>query len=116
MHLLSTRGLTGLAVPVVLLMAVLGYGAVRQWIELQSGTVVATVTVGLEPVALALDDATGRLYVVNKDGMEPAGNVRDPWAWLPSWLRPWLPLPPAPRPPGNDSTVTVVDTSRFASP
>jgi YVTN family beta-propeller protein len=81
-----------------------------------TGQIQDTIPVDWAPVALALDEATGRLFVVNKDGRGPAGYAQDAWAWVPSWLRPWLPLPPAPRPPGNNSTLTIADTSRIASP
>jgi YVTN family beta-propeller protein len=85
-------------------------------LDAATGQILDTIPVDWAPVALALDETTGRLFVVNKDGRGPAGYAQESWAWVPSWLRPWLPLPPAPRPPGNNSTVTIVDTSRIASP
>jgi hypothetical protein len=68
--------------------------------------------VGRHPYALAVDEATARLFVVNTNsGCVPA----DRFGWIPGSLRRWLPFisqPPKPRcnMPGS---VTVIDTSHL---
>lgn len=38
---------------------------------------------------LALDEAAGRAFALSSGGMDI---VSDPWSWLPSWARRWLPF------------------------
>src|SRR5207248_6870651 len=58
-----------------------------------SGDVLSTVHLGLTPVSVTLDTRTGRAVVVDGGGTR---RLPDPWSWVPSWARPWIPfLPPA---------------------
>ncbi len=56
-----------------------------------SGTLIRRIPVGVAPVAIAVDDRTGRVFVLNQGG---AVTVTDPWVWLPGWLRDRLPFVP----------------------
>lgn len=82
-----------------------------------SGRVLRTIAVGRSPVALAVDETAGRLFVVNRDGAGPRGVSQTVGGWVPSWLRPWLPFLPTPLPPVRGpnaaSTVTVIDTANL---
>jgi YVTN family beta-propeller protein len=73
-----------------------------------SGRLLRTVTVGRAPVAAAVDETTGRLFVVN-NAPEGHGGEQNAWGWVPAELRPWLPhaLPSA-----RNSSVTVLDLAR----
>ncbi len=80
-------------------------------IDAHSGAV-RTVAVGIDPVAAAVDERTGHVFVVNGGGLV---READKWGWLPGWLRNKLPFLP---PPGAHSravpgSVTVVDLSRL---
>jgi len=70
------------------------------------------VSVGVHPVAVAVDERTGHVFVVNGGGV-----VRDAdrWGWLPGWLHDKLPFLP---PPGLHTrtvpgSVSVIDLSRL---
>jgi YVTN family beta-propeller protein len=81
-------------------------------LDARSGRVLHTLTVGRHPIALAVDEATARLFVVNTN----SGCIEaDPWRWIPAPVRHLLPL--ISQPPrsmcGMQGTVTVVDTSRL---
>jgi DNA-binding beta-propeller fold protein YncE len=70
----------------------LGPGSVSV-VDARRGTVVQTVAVGVDPQAMAVDERSGRVIVVNTGGVVPRA---DPWARIPGWLRRWLPfVPPA---------------------
>ena len=75
-----------------------------------NGRVLRVIGVGKEPVALAVDRAAGRLFVVNKDGRMTGIVSQHNWAWAPPWLARWLPQPP---PPNMDGTVTVIDDAHL---
>jgi DNA-binding beta-propeller fold protein YncE len=82
----------------------------------RSGRVLRTVAVGVNPVNLVLDRRAGRLFVVNVGNYNPNPlRSADPWAWMPNWLRHWLPFLPqhAPPPRRIPGSVTVLDTSRL---
>lgn len=83
----------------------------------QSGRLVQTITVGLLPVQVAVDERTGHIFVVNAGCPAPAlpcggAAPADLWGWLPSWLRRWLPWFPVPRRPSTSGTVSMLDVSR----
>ena len=62
-----------------------------------SGAIVDTMGVGGLPRLVAVDEATGRVFVASDGGLVRAS---DPWRWLPGWLRrytPFVPPPPARR-------------------
>lgn len=56
-----------------------------------SGSVRATMPAGVAPDAVAVDESTGRAFVVNS-GAGRQLHVSDAWAWLPSWLRSHIPF------------------------
>ncbi len=71
-------------------------------LDADSGALLRTAGVGVNPVAVAIDGQTGHAFVVNMGGNV---HLSDPWGWWPSWL-PRPPFVPAPPPP-----VTVVPGS-----
>ncbi len=76
------------------------------------GRLLGTATVGVNPGAIAVDERTGRAYVVDNGGLvRPA----DDWKWVPGGVRRLLPFVPPPpgRPMVNAPvSVTVVDATR----
>jgi len=70
----------------------LGDGSVSM-LDARTGAVRATIPVGADPLALAVDDRTGHVIVVNGQT-----TVRTPeaWTWLPPWVRQQLPFLPRP--------------------
>jgi YVTN family beta-propeller protein len=77
----------------------------------RTGQLRRTVTVGLQPRALAVDAAANRAFVLNG-----GGTVRDAWvergaAWLQCWV-PWLP-PQSAATRTIPATVSVLDTARL---
>jgi hypothetical protein len=77
--------------------------------DTRSGAVRETVPLGLGPRDMALDTRVGRLLVLNSGGTALA---RDPAAWLPGWLRSYLPSsrPALYQEPGS---VMVLDLSQL---
>lgn len=63
-------------------------GTVRL-IDARSGQVRRTVTVGVDPLAVAVDERTERTFVVNSGGIAPPP---DPWTWIPAPVRRRLPF------------------------
>ncbi len=56
---------------------------------------IRSIPVGLDPVAVAADDAGDHLILVDAGGAMLVHDP-DPWGWTPDWLRrllPWLPTP-----------------------
>lgn len=80
-------------------------------LDATSGRVVRTIAVGINPSALAVDEAAGRLVVVNTGPPGPSRH-QDPYGWVPPWLRSWLPwaAPPIPNP--LKGSVTLLDLAR----
>lgn len=88
-----------------------------------SGLVRRTLAVGLDPTALAVDETTEHLFVLNSQAAATtdtaaSGGIRAAWlwGWMPVWLRqgvPWLSQPAPPAPPGPDGSVAVFDLSRL---
>ncbi len=58
-------------------------------LDARTGTLRATIPVDADPVALAVDDRTGRVIVVTGPTTVLAP---DPWGWLPPWIRQHLPF------------------------
>jgi len=58
-----------------------------------SGRLLRTITTGVSPSALAVDDLSGRVILIRGDG---AARDSDAWAWVPGWLRAKLPFVPQP--------------------
>jgi hypothetical protein len=50
------------------------------------------MAVGVAPSAVAVDERTGDVFVVNAGG---SVSQRGAWAWVPRWLRRWLPFLPS---------------------
>lgn len=65
-----------------------------------TGRLLHTFAVSVGPGAIAVDERSGRALVVNQGGQVPR---RDPWGWLPDWLRGRVPLFPSP--PGPTRTI-----------
>jgi len=79
-------------------------------LDARSGVVCRTVTVGLDPDAIAVDERAGRAFVVSVGGTL---RTTDAWGWLPRGLRRWAPFLP---PPGSrlrtaPSTVSMLDAT-----
>jgi DNA-binding beta-propeller fold protein YncE len=100
----STMGLSGLHVTT----GREGNGSVHV-LDGRSGIIVRTWPVGLLPGAMAVDERHRYLVVLNLNGSDLGPG---PWAWIPAWLRRWLPfLPRVPVPQTVASSVTVIDLS-----
>lgn len=85
-------------------------------LDARSGRVLRRLPVGRSPVALALDEGTNRLFVVNMEGGSPPGmsvTRGAEWGWVPQAARRWLPWLPLPSPDGAIGSVTVLDTARM---
>lgn len=63
----------------------------RHVFDARSGALLAIITSGWNPSTIAVDERSGRVFVVNS-----SGDVETPgaWAWLPTWARRWLPFLP----------------------
>jgi YVTN family beta-propeller protein len=61
-------------------------------LDARSGQIARTITVGIAPSAVAVDERTGDAFVVNAGG--PLSRP-DAWAWVPRWMRRWLPFHPS---------------------
>ncbi len=80
-------------------------------LDIRSGAVLSSATIGWGPTAMALDERMGRALIANVGGVV---RLPDTWAWVPSWLRGRLPFlpPPASRTRLVPGSVTVVDITR----
>jgi YVTN family beta-propeller protein len=69
------------------------HGAVSV-LDARTGRVLRTIPIGVAPRAIAVDERTGRAFVLNAGG---AMSIRatDAWSWLPGWVRRRLPFIPA---------------------
>src|SRR5262249_10653831 len=63
-------------------------------LDATSGDVLSTVRLGVAPVSVTLDTRTGRAVVVDAGGTR---RLPDPWTWVPSGVRRWIPFLPPPR-------------------
>jgi DNA-binding beta-propeller fold protein YncE len=86
----------------------------------RTGRLLHTVAVGRGPAALAVDESSGHVFVVNSYGTPASpGSLSRlvAWGrpWLPAWGRSWLSrLAPSPLPLRTlRGTVTVIDPSRL---
>jgi len=61
-------------------------------LDARSGLLLRTLPAGVGPVAMAVDDATGHVVVLDMGGTVDVG---DGWTWAPGWLRRVLPLLPS---------------------
>jgi len=79
-------------------------------LDARSGVVLRTVMVGLNPDSIAVDERSGRAFVVSVGGTL---HVTDAWGWLPRGLRRWAPFlpPPGPRTRTASSTVSMLDAT-----
>jgi len=71
-------------------------------LDATSGAVRRTITLDTSPRAIAVDERTGRVFVVNDGSFVPLP-IPDPWAWIPGWVRRWAPF--VPPPPSGTRTV-----------
>lgn len=82
-------------------------------LDARSGRLLHTLRVGRHPYALAVNETTARLFVVNTN----SGCLRPPRLWdrVPAGVRHALPFLPAPAPPicHMPGTVTVIDTAHL---
>jgi DNA-binding beta-propeller fold protein YncE len=76
-----------------------------------SGDVLSTVPLGLAPESVTPDMRTGRAVVVDAGGTR---RLPDPWSWVPSGVRRWIPFLPPPRMRTQTvpATVSVLATTR----
>ncbi len=72
----------------------------------------ATATVGVNPIAIRVDERTGRVFVLNAGSLGVSITPPDPWAWLPSGIRRLLPFLASPRPHTVPASISVLDASR----
>jgi YVTN family beta-propeller protein len=61
-------------------------------LDARSGQIMRRVAVGVAPSAVAVDERTGDAFVVNAGGPLSRPSA---WAWVPRWMRRWLPFLPA---------------------
>jgi hypothetical protein len=102
----STTGPSGLRVTT----GRAGNGSVHV-LDGRSGIIVRTWWVGRLPGPMAVDVRHRYLVVLNLNGSDLGPG---PWAWIPAWLRRWLPfLPGTPATGTPASSVTVIDISRL---
>jgi YVTN family beta-propeller protein len=82
-------------------------------LDVASGRLRRSVTVGISPVAMAVDDASGHLFVVNQWAEEASGASQTGLSGLsrlvPSWLRHWVPWLSNPAPATPHGCVSVLD-------
>lgn len=62
-------------------------------LDAQSGALLRIISVGVAPIAAAVDEQTGNLCVINAGGIV---RVPNGWGWVPAGLRGWLPFLPRP--------------------
>jgi YVTN family beta-propeller protein len=61
-------------------------------LDARTGQITRTMAVGVAPSAIAVDERTGDAFVVNAGGPLSRPSA---WAWVPRWVRRWLPFLPA---------------------
>jgi len=79
-------------------------------IDTRTGGLLRTIPVGVDPMAVAVDMDSGRVFVATSGG---ASVVPDAWRWVPSWLRDRLPFLP---PPGSRLRVFPPGVTALAAP
>ncbi len=63
-------------------------------LDTRTGRLLRTLSVGVAPGAVAVDERVERLYAATRGGLVTT-QAPDPWGWLPSWLRRRLPFLPS---------------------
>jgi len=71
-----------------------------------------TATVGANPIAIRVDERTGRVFVLNNGSLGVSITPPDPWSWLPGGVRRLLPFLEPPRPHIVPASISVLDASR----
>jgi YVTN family beta-propeller protein len=61
-------------------------------LDARSGQIARIIAVGVAPSAVAVDERSGDAFVVNAGGMVSRPGA---WAWVPRWVRRWLPFLPS---------------------
>jgi len=79
-------------------------------IDTRTGGLLRTIPVGVDPVAVAVDADSGRVFVATRGG---ASETPDAWRWVPDWLRDRLPFLP---PPGSHLRVFPSGVTALAAP
>ena len=69
----------------------MGPGSVDM-LDARTGQLARSIAVGVAPSAVAVDERTGDAFVVNAGGPLSRPSA---WAWVPRWMRRWLPFLPA---------------------
>jgi DNA-binding beta-propeller fold protein YncE len=81
-------------------------------LDARSGRVLRRIPVGTAPMALAVDETTTRLFVVNEDPERMPGKRPNLWGWIPRAVRRGVPWLSQPSPQTYNGSVTVIDPSR----
>lgn len=83
-----------------------------QLLDAGTGAVLKTISLGVTPSAVAVDERAGHVIVVDSGGDR---RVADPWGWLPNGIRKRLSFLPAPssRTQTEPGSVLVLDLSRL---
>ncbi len=99
--------------PVYLPAPVAGPGGVSV-VDGRTGQVLRTLSIGAEPMSMALDDRSQRLFIGDAGDPFPPPPP-DPWAWIPGLVRSRLPFAPQHAPVSRPipGTVLVLDTSQL---
>ncbi len=74
-------------------------------------TPLTTVMVGVDPIAIRVDEHTGRVFVLNAGSLGVSVTPPDPWSWLPGGVRRLLPFLAPPRPHTIPASISVLDPS-----
>lgn len=80
-------------------------------LDTRRGTLLRSIQVGVAPVSVAVDQRTGRAFVVNAGGVVATSSSGN---WFPSWLNHWLPFLPSgvPRTHVVPGSVSVFDVNK----
>jgi DNA-binding beta-propeller fold protein YncE len=76
-------------------------------LDARSGALLRTLTAGLSPQAVGVDERSGRAFVVDRGGKL----VRDDWNWLPSWMRGYPPFSQTPQVVTVPGSIEIIDTA-----
>lgn len=83
----------------------------------RSGRVLRTLTAGGAPIALAVDEMTDHLFVLNQALGNPRGgggvSGQTTWGWVTAWLRQWLPGHHQPVQTRLNGSVAVLDLAHL---
>lgn len=73
----------------------------------RTGRLLHTISVGMDPLAIAVDEQTDRVFVVNS----ASASQPDPWQWIPGWVRRWVPLIPPRQVDTTRGSVSMLDAA-----